>query len=209
MSEHTLSGDAGLVLPEFDEPPADPLALLHRWLTEAEAAGVREARAMALATANADGEVTVRTVLLKDVDATDLLLSFSAESRKGRDIAENPRVAVNLYWRERLQQVNVRGTVQPCEASESDALFAERPRAAQAASAASQQSAPLPDAEALQRRFDEILAQPGAIRRPESWSGWRLRPHTIEFWHGAADRMHRRLMYSHGPAGWHSHHLQP
>lgn len=205
----SLSGDATLELPEFDRPPADPIALLDAWITTATAEGVREPRAVALATANAAGEVSIRTVILKQVDSSGILLAFSRTSRKGRDLADNPHAALNLYWRERLQQVSISGVIRRASDTESDAEFHARPRSAQATSAASHQSEPLVDLEALRRRATSLERQPGALPRPVDWCAWWLVPHTIEFWHGSTDRLHRRLLYSRAPAGWQAQLLQP
>jgi pyridoxine/pyridoxamine 5'-phosphate oxidase len=103
----TLSGDPTLELPEFDDPPADPLPLLERWLRLADERGVREPRALALATADAEGRPSSRILLLKQVTPA-LVFSGSYESRKGRELAANPRAAGTLYWRETLQQVTPR-----------------------------------------------------------------------------------------------------
>lgn len=141
----TLSGDPTLELPEFDSPPEDSLSLLGRWLQEADARGVREPQAQALATADTEGRPSSRILLLKQATPA-LVFSGSYESRKGRDLAANPRAAGTLYWRETLQQVTVEGPVRKLSEEESDALFAERPQAAQASAVASRQGEPLGDA---------------------------------------------------------------
>ncbi len=137
----TLSGDPTLELPEFDAPPADPLPLLESWLRTADEKGVREPRALALATADAEGRPSVRTLLLKQLSPT-LVFAGSYESHKGRDLAANPRAAGTLYWRETLQQITIEGPVEKLSEEESDALFAERPPAGQATTVASDQGRP-------------------------------------------------------------------
>src|SRR5215203_5612901 len=144
----TLTGDPGLDLPEFDRPPADPLRLLGRWLETADEHGVREPRALALATADAEGRPSTRIVLLKQV-LPAVVFAFSSGSRKGRELAVNPQAAGTLYWRETLQQIVFEGPVAKMTAAESDALFAERPPAGQAAAIASSQGEPLQDPERL------------------------------------------------------------
>jgi hypothetical protein len=128
----TLSGDPTLALPEFASPPAEPLPLLGRWLAAADERGIREPRALALATADAEGRPSNRIVLLKRATPA-IVFAFGAGSRKGRELAANPRAAGTLYWRETLQQVVFEGPVERLSAEESDRLFAERPPEGRAA----------------------------------------------------------------------------
>lgn len=203
----TLSGDPTLELSELDAPPADPLRLLGRWLRLAEERGVREPRALALATADAEGRPSSRILLLKQVTPA-LVFAGSYESRKGRDLAANPRAAGTLYWRETLQQVTVEGPVRKLSEEESDAIFGERPPAAQATTVASSQGEPLEDPARL-REAAEIGSQEEPLRRPSRWGGWRLDPDLVEFWHGSPDRLHRRLLYVRGEGDWKHQRLQP
>lgn len=209
MSEgvETLSGDATLELPEFDAPPADPLPLLDGWLRGAGARGVREPRALALATADATGRPSNRIVLLKQVTPA-IVFAFSSNSRKGRDLAANPRAAGTLYWRETLQQVVFEGPVEPMSAEESDRLFAERPPSGQATTVASNQGEALDDPERLRREATELV-EGKPLQRPEDWGGYRLDPDLVEFWHGSPDRLHRRLLYSKSDGVWTHQRLQP
>jgi len=203
----TLSGDRTLELPEFDDPPADPLPLLERWLRLADERGGREPRALALATADAEGRPSSRILLLKQVTPA-LVFAGSYESRKGQELAANPRAAGTLYWRETLQQMTVEGPVRKLTEQESDAIFGERPPDAQATTVASSQGAPLEDPEALLQAADS-LAGADSLRRPARWGGWRLDPDLVEFWHGSPDRLHRRLLYVKGERGWEHQRLQP
>lgn len=202
----TLSGDPTLELPEFDDPPADPLPLLERWLTTADERGVREPRALALATADAEGRPSSRILLLKQVTPA-LVFSGSYESRKGRELAANPRAAGTLYWRETLQQITVEGPVRRVGEEESDAIFGERPTDAQATTVATRQGEPLKDPAALRQAAGS--AEQDHLRRPARWGGWRLDPDLVEFWHGSPDRLHRRLLYVKGEHGWEHQRLQP
>jgi dihydrophenazinedicarboxylate synthase len=204
----TLSGDQNLVLPEFDAPPAEPLALLERWLAAAEKRGVREPRALALATAGADGRPSVRTLLVKQLTPT-LVFAGSYESRKGRDLAANPRAAGTLYWRETLQQITIEGPVERLSEEESDEIFGERPPKARATTVASSQGEPLDDPARLRAAAGALDERDEPPRRPERWGGWRLDPDLVEFWHGSPDRLHRRLLYIKGEAGWENKRLQP
>jgi pyridoxamine-phosphate oxidase len=203
----TLSGDPTLELPEFDAPPDEPLPLLERWLQIADERGVREPRALALATADAEGRPSSRILLLKQATPF-LVFAGSYESRKGRDLAANPRAAGTLYWRETLQQVTVEGPVRKLSEEESNAIFGERPAAARATTVASEQGKPLEDPEEL-RRAARSLAGDDSVRRPRRWGGWRLDPDTVEFWHGSPNRLHRRLLYTKSEGGWASRRLQP
>jgi dihydrophenazinedicarboxylate synthase len=202
----TLSGDPTLELPEFEDPPADPLALLERWLRDADARGVRESRALALATADAQGRPSSRILLLKQVTPA-LVFSGSFESRKGRELAANPRAAGTLYWRETLQQVTVEGPVRKLSEEESDEIFGERPPEAQATTVASRQGEPLDDPAALREAADSRASE--SLRRPSRWGGWRLDPDLVEFWHGSPDRLHRRLLYVKSGDAWEHQRLQP
>jgi pyridoxamine 5'-phosphate oxidase len=191
----TLSGDSSLVLPEFDHPPADPVGLLREWIAAAEEAGVREPRAATLATAGADGRVSARTLLIKDVGLAGVIMGFTATSRKGRELEHNPYAAVNLYWRERLQQISIMGTVTRTDDAVSDRQFADRTRDAQAVAAVSSQSEPMDDADALHAAVDQLVASADPIPRPAGWAAWSLSLDEVEFWHGSVDRFHRRLRY--------------
>ena len=210
-----LSGDATLVLPEFDRPPADPLALAGEWLRAADERQVSEPLSMTLATASLDGRVTARTVDVKRIDDRGLVFGSSTESRKGAQLAENPRAALQVYWRETMQQLRFEGRIEQVTDAESDALFADRSSASRAATAVAHQSAPFPaGSDATLTRLieaaNDLLERHGEqIPRPSTWVGYRLVPLTVEFWHGSRDRMHRRLSYTVGPGGWDVERLQP
>jgi len=204
----TLSGEIELELPKFDDPPADPLQLLRRWLEIADRHGVKEARALALATVGEDGRPSSRTVLLRGVDPVPVFTS-DRESRKGRQLAARPWAAGTLYWRETTQQVTLEGRVEEISEEESDALFAERTRVAQAATIASGQSEDLEDEELLRVRAQELIESGEPLARPGGWRGYRLVSERIEFWHGSADRLHRRLLYERAGEGWQHRRLQP
>ena len=204
----TLSGDPTLVLTEFEAPPEDPLPLLDRWLRLADERGVREPRALALATAGAEGRPSNRIVLLKQI-APAIVFAGSYESRKGRDLAANPRAAGTLYWRETLQQITVEGPVRKLSEEESDAIFEERPQAGQATAVASRQGEGLKDPAELRETADSLAHRAEPLRRPPRWGGYRLDPDLIEFWHGSPDRLHRRLLYTKSDGRWTHRRLQP
>jgi dihydrophenazinedicarboxylate synthase len=211
-SGQTLSGDPTLRLPEFDQPPADPMMLLRGWCDGAVERGVREPYAAVLGTADEAGRTSTRIVLAKDVDERGLVFTSFEGSRKGRDLAARPWASMTFYWRETLQQLTVTGPVEKLAGEESDELFARRPLAAQATTSVSRQSRPLQDEAALRRRAGELLGAGVPLDRPAEWTGYRLVPQDIEFWYGSPDRLHRRLRYTRpadAPGTWTHQRLQP
>lgn len=208
----TLSGDPTLRLPEFDDPPADPVPLLRQWCERAVERGVREPYAAVLATADETGRPSTRVLLVKDVDPRGLVLTSFEGSRKGRDLAVRPWASLTFHWRETLQQLTVAGPVEKVTAEESDKLFAERPLAAQATTAVTRQSRPLEDEADLRRRAGELIDAGLRLDRPAEWTGYRLVPWSVEFWYGSPDRLHRRLSYDRAPDPphpWTHRRLQP
>lgn len=209
--DETLSGDTGLVLPEFGTPPPDPHRLLRGWLDSAVARGVCEPYAAVLATADPSGRASSRVLLVKEVDDRGLLFTSSQGSRKGRDLAETPWASLTFYWRETLQQLTAQGPVEVLGGEESDELFARRPLAAQATTAISRQSRPLVDEAELQDRAKVLVDAGEPVARPDEWVGYRLVPQVVEFWYGSPDRLHRRLRYDRAAeaAAWTHRRLQP
>lgn len=204
----SLSGEVELRLPEFETPPSDPLVLLRRWLSSAVDNAVREPGAATLATVGPSGPST-RTVLIKDINESGLIFTTSGLSRKGRELEADARCSVNLYWRETMQQIVVNGCATPCGDVRSNIEFDARPRSARAAAIASSQSEELLDEADLRDRTHKVL-ELGELLRPPGWHAWCLVPGEVEFWHGGADRFHRRLVYRSEPAhGWRTIRLQP
>ncbi len=211
----TLTGDDSLILPEFEVPPSEPLALVREWLDRAGARGVREAWVAALATVGSDADgghpvPSVRMVLIKELDASGLIFTTYTSSRKGTDLAANPRASVVFYWRETLQQLKIDGVVEQLGDEESDRLFAERSPSAQATTVVSHQGRPLDSEERLAADAMHLADGGTELRRPADWAGYRLAPTGIEFWHGRTDRLHRRLAYVLQSDGrWKATRLQP
>jgi len=182
------------------------------WFAEATAAGAAQPEAMALATATPDGWPSARMVLLKGFDERGFVFHTNYQSRKGREMAENPRAAAVLYWVELHRQVRIEGCVETISAAESDAYFRTRARGSQLGALASNQSRVIESRALLERRARELAAgyEGRAIPRPAHWGGYRLRPETLEFWQGQPDRLHDRLRYSRRPDGtWLLERLEP
>ncbi len=175
--------------------PADPLALFRRWYREAELAGAPQPNAMALATAGDDG-TSVRMVLFKGFQEGSFLFYSNYQSRKGRDLARDPRAAVVFYWFATHHQVRVSGTVRRLSRKASLAYFHTRPRGAQLSAMASRQSGVIRSRGVLERAVAKLVAKyPGDVPLPDDWGGYALRPRWIEFWESREDRLHDRLRY--------------
>lgn len=179
------------------EVDRDPVRQLNSWLEAARAAGIHEPLAMTLATARADGTPSARVVLLRGLDERGLTFFTNYQSRKGVELAQNPQAALLFYWGELERQVRVEGRVELTTAAESDAYFATRPAGSRRGAWASPQSQVIPGRDFLERGMETIAVQyPGdAVPRPEHWGGYRVIPHTFEFWQGQPDRLHDRLRY--------------
>jgi pyridoxamine 5'-phosphate oxidase len=188
----------------------DPVEQLRAWLADAEAAGVPLPNAMALATADTDGNPSVRQVLLRGLDERGLVFFTNHESRKGRELAENPSAGLVFLWKELDRQVSVRGSVEPVGEEESDAYFATRPRDAQLGAWASRQSSILTDRHELDAAVAAAEARfPAAVPRPPYWGGYLVKPDAFEFWQGRQHRLHDRFCYRREPDGWRIERLSP
>lgn len=208
----SLSGDDSLHLPEFDAPPVSPFDVARAWLDGAADREVSEPMSMTLATAGADGRVSARTVDVKRLDDHGLVFGTSTLSPKGRQLAENPHAALQVYWRESMQQLRFEGRAVQLSDQESDALFADRSPKSRAATAIADQSDVL-EPRTLQDLIDDanvlLDENDDDVPRPEGWVAWRLEPDVVEFWQGSRDRMHRRLQYVRAGDGWDVARLQP
>ena len=191
---------------------ADPFTQFQRWHTDVQAQNVSDWQAMSLATATRDGVPSVRVVYLRGWDERGFLFYTNYDSRKGHELADNPRAAAVLYWKELERQVRIEGSIVRASDSESDAYFAGRPRESGIGAWASAQSQPLADRATLERLTAEFEANfsGGPIPRPPNWGGFRIVPDSVEFWQGGVARLHDRLIYRRQPdAAWRIERLFP
>lgn len=210
LTRHTDYGSQ-----EFNETSvlADPIDQFAAWLANAEDAEIFEPNAMVLSTIDPDGTPSSRTVLLKGLSPAGFDFVTNYGSRKARALDAHPRVSAVFPWYSLKRQVIVTGSVHKLSAEESDALWNRRPKGAQLASAASEQSQPIASRELLDARLVELEAQypdDTIVPRPENWGGFRLVPSAIEFWQGRSRRFHDRLVFTRQEDGaWSITRLQP
>jgi pyridoxamine 5'-phosphate oxidase len=195
-----------------DDVDPDPLSQFAAWFDEARETGIRAPEAMTLATATRDGAPSARMVLLKGFDERGFVFYTGYQSRKGRELAENPRAALLFSWDPLGRQVRVEGAVAAVAAEESDEYFRTRPHSSRLAARASRQSEPIESRGALEARFADLAAEYEGreVERPPEWGGYRLEPAMYEFWQHREDRLHDRLRYSRAPGGgWLLERLSP
>ena len=191
--------DKPLVSNVLDESkvPANPIALFRRWFNEAISSGSKLPDAMNLATATRDGVPSARMVLLKGVEEDGFVFYTNYNSRKAKELDENPRAALVMYWTQLDRQVRVEGGVERTSGDESDEYFQTRPRESQLGALASPQSEVIANREELTKRLHEYEAmfRDRHVPRPAHWGGYRLRPMSIEFWQNREGRLHDRILY--------------
>jgi pyridoxamine 5'-phosphate oxidase len=189
----------------------DPIEQFLVWFEAAQSSAEVQPSAITLATAARDGKPSARIVLLKSVNEAGFSFFTNYDSRKGRELAENPRAALVCYWASLERQVRIEGTVTRLPPEESDAYFATRPFGSRLSTWASPQSRVVTDRTGLDRRMAELREQYREdVPRPPYWGGYVLAPSSIEFWQGRADRLHDRILYTRAGEGrWRIERLAP
>lgn len=202
-------GRGGLDLPDLAD---DPIEMFERWLQQSLDAGIHEPNAMVVSTVSGDGRPSSRTVLLKGVGPGGFVFYTNHASRKGEELAANPRCALLFPWYALERQVRVEGVATTLEAAEVEAYFASRPRGAQLGAWASAQSSRVgsrADLAAAYARAHERFGDHGPVPVPPTWGGYRVAPEAVEFWQGRPSRMHDRLVYLREGDGWAVERLAP
>jgi pyridoxamine 5'-phosphate oxidase len=208
----TTQHDAGPRVLSAEMMADDPMAQFARWMADAQAQPLPEPTAMVLATVSAEGRPRARTVLLKDHSPAGFTFYTNRTSRKGQDLAANPRACVVFPWYPMQRQVTAEGPVTPLSQADSEPYYRSRPRGSQIGAWASRQSRVLGSRAELDDRAAELeqrWAPPAAIPMPDFWGGYLLRPETVEFWQAGMYRLHDRLRYRREGGGWVIERLSP
>lgn len=186
----------GLTSGDFTEEN-EPFSLFDKWLKDAGASEINDANAVSVATVDEYGMPSVRMVLLKDFDERGFVFYTNFESRKGRELIGQKKAALGFHWKSLRRQVRIRGEVEIVSNEEADEYFASRARGSRIGAWASKQSRPLESRFALEKSVAEYTARYaiGEIPRPDYWSGFRVKPITIEFWRDGAFRLHDRVEF--------------
>ncbi|KOV58500.1 phenazine biosynthesis FMN-dependent oxidase PhzG [Streptomyces sp. MMG1121] len=208
----SLTGTIDVDFPEFRTPPPEPMGLFAAWLKNGAAHAVREPRALALATADAQGRTSSRIVTISAATDAGIVFLTHADSRKGRELAENPWASGVLYWRETSQQITLAGPVRRLSDAEAESMWLARPVFTHAMSTVSRQSRPLDGLDHVDRlraRARELAAPAEPLPRPARFAAYRLEPASVEFWANGTDRLHERLRYDRTGDEWTLTRLQP
>lgn len=197
-----------LVVEEMND---QPLIQFKQWFKEAETSGVNEPNTMTLATVDSQGQPTIRVVLLKEINEQGLIFYSNFNSRKGKELAQHPKAAINFYWQAVERQVRFDGSISKVSEGQSDAYFKTRPRGSQLGAWVSAQSETIPSRQYLEdelERCTERFANQ-EIPRPPHWGGYLLTPVSVEFWQGGKNRLHDRILYRSKDDQWVRSRLAP
>ncbi|MGL3606178.1 pyridoxamine 5'-phosphate oxidase [Rhizobium sp. G187] len=202
--------ELGLTSGDFTEEN-EPFALFASWLNDAQASEINDPNAVALATVDADGLPNVRMVLLKGYDARGFVFYTNFESQKGQELRGQKKAAMCFHWKSLRRQVRLRGEVEVVSNEEADEYFNSRPLGSRIGAWASKQSRPLEGRFALEKAVAEYTAKYalGTVPRPEHWSGFRIIPRSIEFWHDRKFRLHDRVEFRREGDGWEKVRMYP
>lgn len=188
----------------------DPLQQFKNWFQAAIAAGVPEPNAVTLSTVDGEGQPSSRIVLLKDIDPRGFTFYTNYNSRKGRELAQNPKAALTIFWPGLERQVCVRGACEKLSREESEVYFKSRPIGNRLGAWASDQSSAVPDRDFLEKKFSEAASRFGENPPlPDYWGGYVLLPQTVDFWQGRPSRLHDRFLYTRIGEGWKVERLSP
>lgn len=201
---HDLRRDYTRARLDLTETDVDPLQQFDKWFKEATQAELFEVNAMTLATCTPDGFPSARIVLLKAFSADGFVFFTNYDSRKGQELAANPRATLLFYWGELERQVRIEGEVTMTDLMVSDDYFQKRPRGSQLSAAASNQSQMIENKAILEKRVEELAQQYAdqPVPRPANWGGYRVIPYQIEFWQGRENRLHDRVFYRWEDGEW-------
>ncbi len=184
--------------------PESPLKLFNFWLEEFKASGNKDHNAMLLTTVKEDNRPASRIVLLKGLSKDGMEFFTNYESNKGKEMENNPNVALSFFWPELEKQIRIEGTVEKLSPEESDAYFKVRPRGSQIGAWVSPQSQKIEERDFLEQRvlFFEKKFEGQEVPRPDHWGGYRVNPNFYEFWQGRTSRLHDRVTYSQIEGQW-------
>ena len=205
----SLTGTIEAPFPEFEAPPANPMEVLRNWLERARRYGVREPRALALATVDGQGRPSTRIVVIAELGERGVVFATHADSQKGRELAQNPWASGVLYWRESSQQIILNGRAERLPDERADAQWLSRPYQTHPMSIASRQSETLADIHALRAEARRLAETDGPLPRPPGYCLFELCLESVEFWGNGTERLHERLRYDRDEGGWKHRYLQP
>ena len=205
-----MMSEIGLTTGDFTEEN-EPYSLFGAWLADAEKSEPNDPNAVALATVDPAGLPNVRMVLLKGFDERGFVFYTNFESQKGQEILSSHKAAMCFHWKSLRRQVRIRGDVEVVTEEEADAYYATRPRGSRIGAWASKQSRPLEGRFALEKAVAEYTARYaiGEIPRPSHWSGFRIKPVSLEFWHDRPFRLHDRMEFRRADDGWQKVRMYP